>query len=58
VDNFKSESFLWVTEGGMAAARQRTGLSGIAPGNAKEEENVPDALKDDGDEEDVEGGEG
>ncbi|KAF3020309.1 tRNA pseudouridine synthase 1 [Neopestalotiopsis sp. 37M] len=51
IDHFKSDYFLWVTAGGIQAARKRTGQG----------DDMPEALKaelDDDEGEDIEGGEG
>jgi tRNA pseudouridine38-40 synthase len=50
IDNFKSDYFLWVTAGGIAAAHRRVGQA----------EDIPEGMdKELGDEgEDIEGGEG
>jgi tRNA pseudouridine38-40 synthase len=50
IDHFKSDYFLWVTAGGIQAARKRTGQG----------DDMPEALKAELDDEgeDIEGGEG
>ncbi|KAH8193547.1 hypothetical protein TruAng_012286 [Truncatella angustata] len=50
IDNFKSDYFLWVTAGGIAAAHQRVGQADDMPQSLKEELGDEDEAADGGEE--------